>query len=82
MTISDFRQVTNYDFRPALWLGCLGQVARLGWAGLGWPDEARAGPQRGLAGPGLARRLDWARLGWAGEAGLVELSEAWQGRVK
>ena len=38
LTIVDFRHVTIYDFRPALWLGCLGQAARLGWA-----DQARLG---------------------------------------
>ena len=42
-TISDFRQATMYDFRPALWLGCLGQAARLGWAGLAGLGWARLG---------------------------------------
>ena len=72
MIISDFRHVTIYDFRPALWLSCLGQAARLDWAGLGWPDEAGLGWRSGLgqageaAGLGKARRrrLGWAGLGW------------------
>ena len=57
--IFDFRYVTVYDFRPALWLGCLGQAARLGWAGLAGAGWAR-----------LARRPDSARLGGGDKAGL------------
>ena len=38
LTISDFKQVTIFHyFRPALWLGWTRQLARRGWAGLGWP---------------------------------------------
>ena len=77
LTISDFWPVTIWYFKPGLWLG---------WAWLGWAGQA-ARAWLGLAGQMLARQPDWAgRLGWEaarlGWAGLAELSEQWQGRVK
>ena len=45
------------DFRPALWLGCLGQAARLGEVGLAGLGLGGPAGWAGMASrPGLARR--------------------------